>query len=210
MATSKRTRASHFIGLATDLKRCFVRSSWSSSEYVAHWGFFFLGRLTNTLKFSVEFNKKIKNKKEACGRELIPAKHSADLQPLQKKSHEEFFPHELLMSFLMSYSWNTEFLMRIFVRNFRSSQVSPWGFQFLMSFLMRNCLSRGNWPTSSWGPHEETDFPRGPHEAFSTRNLIPHEYLMRFTVSNFFFTRKLAHFFMSCSWGFFHEGTLIP
>ena len=55
-----------------------------------------------------------------------------------------------------------------------------------MSFLMRNCFSRGNWPTSSWGPHEETDFPRGPHEAFSTRNLIPHEYLMRFTVSNFF------------------------
>ena len=74
-----------------------------------------------------------------------------------------------------------------------------------MSFLMRNCFSRGNWPTSSWGPHEETDFPRGPHEAFSTRNLIPHEYLMRFTVSNFFFHEKLAHFLISCSWGFFHE-----
>ena len=52
-------------------------SHQKTSEYV---GLFFLGRLTNTLKFSVEFNKKKSKTKEACGRELIPAKHSADLQ----------------------------------------------------------------------------------------------------------------------------------
>ena len=51
----------------------------------------------------------------------FPSDGGLEIRPLQKKSHEEFFPHELLMSFLMSYSWNTEFLMRIFVRNFRSS-----------------------------------------------------------------------------------------
>ena len=74
-STSKRTGASHFrVGLATDLKRCFVRSSWSQSpKNIRVWeAFSFLGRLTITLKFSMEFNKKKSKTKEACGRELIP------------------------------------------------------------------------------------------------------------------------------------------
>ena len=73
-STSKRTGASHFrVGLATDLKCCFVRSSWSQSpKNIQVWeAFSFLGRLTITLTFSMEFNKKKSKTKEACGRELI-------------------------------------------------------------------------------------------------------------------------------------------
>ena len=73
-STLKRTGAAHSrVGLATDLKRCFFRSSWSqSSKNIWVWeAFSFLGRLTITLKFSMEFNKKKKSKtKEACGIEL--------------------------------------------------------------------------------------------------------------------------------------------
>ena len=66
-STSKWTGASHShfrVGLATDLKRCFVPASWSQSpKNIRVWeAFSFLGRLTITLKFSMEFNKKIKNK----------------------------------------------------------------------------------------------------------------------------------------------------
>ena len=43
-------------------------------------GLFFLGRLTNTQNFPWNSIKKIKNKKVDRRRELIPAKHSADLQ----------------------------------------------------------------------------------------------------------------------------------
>ena len=63
-STSKRAGASHLRGWRPT--RCFVRSLWSQSpKNIRVCGaFFFLGRLTNTLKFSVDFNNKKKNQKQ--------------------------------------------------------------------------------------------------------------------------------------------------
>ena len=67
----------------TDLKCCFVRSSWSQSpKNIRVCGaFFFLGRLTvNILKFPVEFNKNSQKQKKPAAESWSPAKHSADVQ----------------------------------------------------------------------------------------------------------------------------------
>ena len=53
-----------------------------------------------------------------------------------------------------------------------------------MSFLTRNQLLRGNWPTFS---HEEFRFSRGPRE-------FAHEGFEREPHEESAFTRKLAHF----------------
>ena len=54
----KRTRASHFFGLATDPKLlCPIAMKLGSPKNIRVCGAFFGGRLTNILKFSAGFNK---------------------------------------------------------------------------------------------------------------------------------------------------------
>ena len=120
----------------------------------------------------------------------------------------------------MSYSWVSS-------RVTHEIQNSSWGFSW--GIFVPHRFPHEDFSSlwvSSWGITFHEEIGSLPHEVlmrkpifhedlmrlFSTRNLIPHEYLMRFTMSNFFFTRKLAHFFLSCSWGmmrsswgFFHK-----
>ena len=53
---------------------CPVFMKSVTKKHPSVWGFFLLEQLSNTVKFSVEFNNKKKRikTKEACGRELIP------------------------------------------------------------------------------------------------------------------------------------------
>ena len=100
---------------------------------------------------------------------------------LTKKSREEFFPHEDLMSKLISFAEFEAFPMRIFARNFWYSWVTheySWGNSWGISF------HGGNWPT------------------FFTRNSVFHEDLMRILTSILHEESVFTRTSWACSLGF--------